>query len=246
MDENGGCNSSQEKDTGNSIDVVGNSGNTENDVMKPIDVDQNGGCNRSTDEDTVKSAHVDKNRGCNMSNRSTEEDTTKSIDTYWNGDRDSNPKTDTVKSVDAHENGDCNKRTEDEKTKSIDVDENDESCISDPNAATENAVHGDENGDSNRSTEKDRVKSVDVDVTEVATPPEVIISDGHGNTLITTQHNSDAKMRTYADEATRMKVPDGGWGWMVVFAGFIVHIIFDGISYCCGIVLAGIVHKDTF
>ena len=35
--------------------------------------------------------------------------------------------------------------------------------------------------------------------------------------------------------------PDGGWGWVVVLAGFMVHFILDGINYTFGILLTPIV-----
>lgn len=28
--------------------------------------------------------------------------------------------------------------------------------------------------------------------------------------------------------------PDGGWGWVVVFASFAIHFIMDGITYSLG------------
>lgn len=28
--------------------------------------------------------------------------------------------------------------------------------------------------------------------------------------------------------------PDGGWGWVVVFSSFIIHMIIDGITYSMG------------
>ena len=34
----------------------------------------------------------------------------------------------------------------------------------------------------------------------------------------------------------RMKgAPDGGWGWWVVFASFMIHVIADGVTYTFGI-----------
>lgn len=33
------------------------------------------------------------------------------------------------------------------------------------------------------------------------------------------------------------KGPDGGWGWVIVFASFFVHLITDGILYSSGLFL---------
>lgn len=35
--------------------------------------------------------------------------------------------------------------------------------------------------------------------------------------------------------------PDGGWGWVVVFAGFMCNLIYDGIIYTFGVVLEPLV-----
>ena len=35
--------------------------------------------------------------------------------------------------------------------------------------------------------------------------------------------------------------PDGGWGWVVVFAGFMCNLIYDGIVYTFGLVLEPLV-----
>ena len=32
------------------------------------------------------------------------------------------------------------------------------------------------------------------------------------------------------------KAPDGGWGWMVVFAYFCISVITDGIRYSFGVI----------
>jgi uncharacterized membrane protein len=29
--------------------------------------------------------------------------------------------------------------------------------------------------------------------------------------------------------------PDGGWGWVVVFSSFVIHVLIDGIKYSFGI-----------
>merc|ERR1719350_453794 len=37
--------------------------------------------------------------------------------------------------------------------------------------------------------------------------------------------------------------PDGGWGWVVVFASFMIHIIADGITYSFGIFVVALIDK---
>ena len=32
-----------------------------------------------------------------------------------------------------------------------------------------------------------------------------------------------------------VKPPDGGWGWVICFSSFMIHVIADGISYAFGV-----------
>lgn len=38
-----------------------------------------------------------------------------------------------------------------------------------------------------------------------------------------------------ANSGRMPKSPDGGWGWIVVFASFMIHVIADGVTYTFGI-----------
>lgn len=40
---------------------------------------------------------------------------------------------------------------------------------------------------------------------------------------------------TQTQDDPRPDYPDGGWGWMVVFGSFMIHVIADGIAYSFGV-----------
>jgi len=40
---------------------------------------------------------------------------------------------------------------------------------------------------------------------------------------------------TTGEDSPVPTVPDGGWGWMVVFGSFMIHVIADGIAYSFGV-----------
>ncbi|XP_066256765.1 monocarboxylate transporter 5 isoform X1 [Euwallacea similis] len=44
-----------------------------------------------------------------------------------------------------------------------------------------------------------------------------------------------AKKRDEEEESESAPPPDGGWGWMVVFGSFMIHVITDGVTYSFGI-----------
>ncbi|XP_030755202.1 monocarboxylate transporter 12 [Sitophilus oryzae] len=43
------------------------------------------------------------------------------------------------------------------------------------------------------------------------------------------------KKREDEEESETSPPPDGGWGWMVVFGSFMIHVITDGVTYSFGI-----------
>lgn len=45
------------------------------------------------------------------------------------------------------------------------------------------------------------------------------------------------KGRDIDEEENLPAPPDGGYGWVVVFASFMCNMVVDGISYCFGIFL---------
>ncbi len=47
----------------------------------------------------------------------------------------------------------------------------------------------------------------------------------------------EAKPQTAAGKP-KWIAPDGGWGWVVVFSSFVIHVIMDGITYSMGTYLS--------
>lgn len=49
------------------------------------------------------------------------------------------------------------------------------------------------------------------------------------------QENEENERTLKNPEKNDIDIPDGGWGWMVVFGSFMIHVIADGITYSLGI-----------
>jgi len=55
---------------------------------------------------------------------------------------------------------------------------------------------------------------------------------------------AEAEMEEEAEAESSITPPDGGWGWVVVFASFMIHILADGITYSFGIFMVELI--DVF
>lgn len=54
----------------------------------------------------------------------------------------------------------------------------------------------------------------------------------------------ETKTKSKDGETVVPAAPDGGWGWMVVFGSFMIHVIADGIAYSFGVYVEDF--KDYF
>ncbi|CAK1550128.1 unnamed protein product [Leptosia nina] len=56
----------------------------------------------------------------------------------------------------------------------------------------------------------------------------------HGGVKSARNENS-AQVESREGSESQSPPPDGGWGWMVVFASFMIHIVTDGMTYSFGV-----------
>ena len=67
-------------------------------------------------------------------------------------------------------------------------------------------------------------------------------NDGQNDTSSTkSSKESDSEGQSQWDPNIPVP-PDGGWGWVVVFASFMIHVIADGIVYSFGIFYSEFLH----
>ena len=57
----------------------------------------------------------------------------------------------------------------------------------------------------------------------------------------------DAESNRESDDGNGLQIPDGGWGWVVCFAGFMINFITSCLISSSGILLLGLidVYDDT-
>lgn len=48
---------------------------------------------------------------------------------------------------------------------------------------------------------------------------------------------SSSRVKTEEAVSSLPTPPDGGWGWMVVFGSFMIHVVADGVAYSFGVLL---------
>jgi hypothetical protein len=65
-------------------------------------------------------------------------------------------------------------------------------------------------------------------------PSKEIMNQERSNKTSTDSSCSSSRSSSYCNLNT-VSAPDGGWGWMVVFASFMIHLIADGVTYTFGI-----------
>lgn len=51
-----------------------------------------------------------------------------------------------------------------------------------------------------------------------------------------TSSSSSSSSDSYSDQFSEARAPDGGWGWVVVFAAFMVNLIADGVTFSFGVI----------
>lgn len=73
-------------------------------------------------------------------------------------------------------------------------------------------------------------------------PPNERVRDSIDSESLYKQEN-DCSIAKEEKERKKPKVPDGGWGWMVVLASLVISMIADGISFSFGLLYIEFLHE---
>lgn len=68
-----------------------------------------------------------------------------------------------------------------------------------------------------------------------STPTSGGVTTSRSGPMTTSSPESGPLATTAASAAALAPPPDGGWGWVVVFSSFMIHVIADGVTYTFGI-----------
>lgn len=81
----------------------------------------------------------------------------------------------------------------------------------------------------------------DKSISIIENPMEVKFALDDNDSIISSSESSDDE--DFEERVKKPKVPDGGWGWMVVLASLIISMIADGVSFSFGLLYIEFLHE---
>lgn len=104
-------------------------------------------------------------------------------------------------------------------------------------------VYPDSNGQA-ASYYRDQLSIIKTNLLNPAEVKFLNVNDGHVNETkrkrLTTISSEASETESFASSSTahhsKKKIPDGGYGWVIVFASLMVSLIADGVSFSFGLI----------